>query len=203
MLTTEGFRDIIHIGRHQRPHNFSLMQDIPFQRWPLVERKHRKTVSERSSRRRDRHAARRGALRGGDPRAERLGRRVDLRLLPVRRSSTRVHELRAGELIAEHFPEAEVSLSHEVIAQFREFERFTTTAVNAYLKPRVRRYLERLERGWRDAGVRCPIHVMQSNGGVAAIGEAARARGERPALRPRGRGHRRASTSAAPTATSS
>ena len=47
MLTTEGFRDIIHIGRHQRPHNFSLMQDIPFQRWPLVERKHRKTVSER------------------------------------------------------------------------------------------------------------------------------------------------------------
>ena len=42
MLTTDGFRDIIHIGRHQRPHNFSLMQDIPFQRWPLVERKHRK-----------------------------------------------------------------------------------------------------------------------------------------------------------------
>ena len=85
MLTTEGFRDIIHIGRHQRPHNFSLMQDIPFQRWPLVERKHRKTVSERvDPAGRDHHAARRGALRRGDPRAQGGGRRVDLRLLPLR-----------------------------------------------------------------------------------------------------------------------
>ena len=57
MLTTEGFRDVVHIGRHQRPHNFSLMQDIPFQRWPLVERKHRKTVPERVI------AARRGRSR--------------------------------------------------------------------------------------------------------------------------------------------
>jgi N-methylhydantoinase A len=173
MLTTEGFRDIIHIGRHQRPHNFSLMQDIPYQRWPLVERKHRKAVPER-------------IIPPGDVATPLDEARTVEAILELRDWGVEsicvcflfsflnpVHEQRAGELVAEHFPEAEVSLSHEVIAQFREFERFTTTAVNAYLKPRVRRYLERLERGWRDAGVRCPIHVMQSNGGVAAIGEAA------------------------------
>ena len=76
------------------------------------------------------------------------------------------HELRAGELLAEHFPEADVSLSHRVIAQFREFERFTTAAVDAFVKPTVRRYMESLEAGLREAGVRAPIRIMQSNGGV-------------------------------------
>jgi len=47
MITTSGYRDIIHIGRHQRPQNYSIMQDIPWQTRPLVRRRHRKTVSER------------------------------------------------------------------------------------------------------------------------------------------------------------
>ena len=47
MITTAGYRDIIHIGRHQRPQNYSIMQDIPWQTKPLVRRRHRKTVSER------------------------------------------------------------------------------------------------------------------------------------------------------------
>ena len=172
MLTTEGFRDIIHIGRHQRPHNFSLMQDIPFQRWPLVERKHRKTVSER-------------VVPPGEITTPLDEERCVEAILELREQGVESicvcflfafldpsHELRAGELIAEHHPDAEVSLSHEVVAQFREFERFTTTAANAYLKPKTRRYLDRLAEGWRDAGVSCPILVMQSNGGVAEIGQA-------------------------------
>ena len=47
MITNEGYRDIIHIGRHQRPQHFSIMQDIPWQDRPLVRRRHRKTVKER------------------------------------------------------------------------------------------------------------------------------------------------------------
>ena len=47
MLTTRGYRDIIHIGRHQRPQNYSLMQDIPWQSRPLVRRRHRKVITER------------------------------------------------------------------------------------------------------------------------------------------------------------
>lgn len=173
MITTEGFRDILHIGRHQRPHNFSLMQDIPYQKWPLVERKHRMTVPER--------IVPPGEVAIPLDEARCVEAILELKdwgvesicvcfLFSFLDSS---HERRAGELIAEHHPDAEVSLSHEVVAQFREFERFTTTAVNAYIKPKVRRYLQRLEAGWRDAGVSCPIHVMQSNGGVASIDQAA------------------------------
>ena len=47
MITTRGFRDIVHIGRHQRPQHYSLMQDIPWQSHPLVQRRHRKVVTER------------------------------------------------------------------------------------------------------------------------------------------------------------
>jgi len=173
MITTEGFRDIIHIGRHQRPHNFSLMQDIPFQRWPLVERRFRRPVPER-------------IVPPGDV-ATPLDEAATVAAVEELRDQgvesicvcflfsflNPAHELRAGELIAEHHPEADISLSHQVIAQFREFERFTTTAVNAFIKPKVRSYLQRLEAGWRDAGVACPIHIMQSNGGVAAVEQAA------------------------------
>ena len=173
MLTTEGFRDIIHIGRHQRPHNFSLMQDIAYQRWPLVERKHRMAIPER-------------VVPPGEvtiPLDEARTVEAILKLKEWGVESICVcflfsfldpsHELRAGELVAEHHPDAEVSLSHQVVAQFREFERFTTTAANAYVKPKVRRYLDRLGEGWREVGVHCPIRVMQSNGGVAAIAQAA------------------------------
>jgi N-methylhydantoinase A len=173
MLTTEGFRDIIHIGRHQRPHNFSLMQDIPFQRWPLVERRHRRPVPER-------------IVPPGDV-AVALDEEATIQAIEYLRERgvesicvcflfaflNPDHELRAGQLIAEHHPDAEISLSHQVIAQFREFERFTTTAVNAFIKPRVRSYMGRVEAGWRDAGVTCPIHIMQSNGGVATVEQAA------------------------------
>ena len=47
MVTTEGYRDILHIGRHQRPQHYSIMQDIPWQYRPLVQRRHRKVVAER------------------------------------------------------------------------------------------------------------------------------------------------------------
>ena len=47
MITTRGFRDVVHIGRHQRPQNYSIMQDIPWQSRPFVKRRHRKVVTER------------------------------------------------------------------------------------------------------------------------------------------------------------
>lgn len=173
MLTTEGFRDIIHIGRHQRPHNFSLMQDIPFQRWPLVERKFRLPVAERIIPPGDVDVA---LDEEATVAAIRHLRRMEVNSICVCflfSFLNPAHELRAGELIAEHHPDAEISLSHQVIAQFREFERFTTTAVNAFIKPKTRTHLERLEQGWRRVGVDCPMHVMQSNGGVAGVDQAA------------------------------
>ncbi len=176
MITTAGFRDIVHIGRHRRPHNFSLMQDIPIQRWPLVRRKHRKVVAER-------------VIPPGEiavPLDEEATARAVDELREAGVDSICVcflfsflnpaNELRAGEIVRERHPGADVSLSHQVIAQFREFERFTTAAVNAFVKPKLRGYLERLEAGLREAGFTAPLQIMQSNGGVADVANAA----ERP-----------------------
>ena len=67
----------------------------------------------------------------------------------------------------EHCPDVFVTCSHEVSPQFREFERFTTTAMNAFIGPLVRDYVDRLSGGLRAAGFRGEVHIMMSNGGVA------------------------------------
>ena len=84
------------------------------------------------------------------------------------------HERRLRELIHEHFPAAEVSLSSDVIPEFREYERASTTAVNAYVMPIVRRYVARLADRTKAIGVPADLHIMQSNGGLMT----ARAAGE-------------------------
>ena len=85
-----------------------------------------------------------------------------------------VHEERAAELVREEHPDAFVTTSSSVYPQFREFERFTTAAANAYVGPPVRAYLERLAERAAQAGFGGRIHVMRSNGGVAPVAQAAR-----------------------------
>jgi N-methylhydantoinase A len=77
-----------------------------------------------------------------------------------------VHEKRLGELLHEKFPEAYVSLSHEILREFREYERTSTTVLNSYVGPLVRRYLVSLEKMLGAAGFCGTFRVMQSNGGV-------------------------------------
>jgi N-methylhydantoinase A len=77
-----------------------------------------------------------------------------------------VHERRLAELVAEEMPGAQVSVSHEVLPRAPEFERTSTTVVNAYVAPRVTGYLERLTRRLREAGFQRELLVMQSSGGV-------------------------------------
>jgi N-methylhydantoinase A len=71
-------------------------------------------------------------------------------------------------------PGLSVSLSHEVAREWREYERASTTVLNAYVAPRVERYLVQLEAGLRDRGVQARLHVMQSNGGVTTADKARR-----------------------------
>lgn len=80
------------------------------------------------------------------------------------------HEKRIAEIIAEEFPEARVSLSHEVMPTAPEFERVSTTLVDAYVGPRVELYLQRLETALHDAGYRHDLLIMQSNGGIMTAG---------------------------------
>jgi N-methylhydantoinase A len=76
------------------------------------------------------------------------------------------HERRVREIAAEEFPGVSISLSHEVMPSAPEFERTSTTLVNAYVAPKIERYLGRLVERLRDAGYRHELLVMQSNGGI-------------------------------------
>ena len=98
------------------------------------------------------------------------------------------HELRTRELIAELWPEAQVSLSHEVLPRWREYERTSTTVLDAYLKPLMRDYMRSLEQDC-DAGGIDQLLVLRSNGGVMTPGQGERAARRARPLRPVGRDH--------------
>ncbi len=177
MITTRGFRDIVHIGRHQRPQHYSVMQDIPWQVMPFVHRRHRKVVSERTV----------------PPRGEVL---VELSEDEVRAAARELraegveavavcflhsylnpeHERRAAAIVREEMPDAFVTTSADIVPQFREFERFTTACMSAFVGPKTGLYLERLAAALAEAGVRSDLHVMISSGGLASVRSAA----ERP-----------------------
>ncbi len=154
MITTEGYRDILHIARHKKPLNFSNYQDLPWQAFPLARRRDRLTVPERITAEGDM------LVPLDEERA-----REQVRLLRERGvDSVAVcflfsflnpeHEARVAEIVREEFPDAFLSVSSEVLPQYREYERFSTVALNAYVGPRVASYVRRLEDELRRLGVR-------------------------------------------------
>jgi 5-oxoprolinase (ATP-hydrolysing) len=170
MLTTEGFRDIIHIARHKRPYNFSLQQDLPWQKHALVKRRHRMTVRERI-------AAPRGEVLKELDEDEVRERVRALKAEGVEAVAVCLlfsflnpaHEARIATIVREEFPSAYLSVSHEVIPQYREYERFTTTCLNAYIGPKTARYLDNLDRALKEQGLTSELHLMQSAGGSATL----------------------------------
>src|SRR6266851_4384442 len=85
-----------------------------------------------------------------------------------------MHEQRVRSLLVEHLPDVSVSLSIEVSPEMREYERFTTTCVNAYVQPLVAGYLARLENDLEVSGFSCQLFLMLSSGGITTA-EPARA----------------------------
>src|SRR5262245_2243508 len=168
MVTNKGFRDIIHIARHQRVEHYSIKQELPWQSRPLVQRRHRKVVGGRL-------APPQGAqLEPLDEQAVAAAAR-ELKAEGVESIAVcflfsylnPAHEKRAKEIIAKEFPEAFVTTSSAVSPQFREFERFTTACLCAFVGPKMHTYIGRLEGALRNAGVRADLRIMGSNGGVA------------------------------------
>ncbi len=168
VVTTKGYRDILHIGRHQRPQHYSIQQEIPWQDRPLARRRHRKVVTERLippkgevlvplDEEEVRQAAR--ALKADG--VEAIAVCFLFSYLNAR------HEERAREIILEEYPEVFVTTSAAVSPQFREFERFTTAAINAFIGPKVHGYITLLEQRLRRTGLQADLHIMRSNGGVA------------------------------------
>ena len=83
------------------------------------------------------------------------------------------HEQRIKQILQEECPDAYLSVSSEVLPLYREFERFSTTCLNAYVGPRVGSYVGRLESGLKDAGLARGVRLMQSSGGMTTADSAA------------------------------
>jgi len=167
LITTEGYRDILHIARHKKPLNFSNYQDLPWQRYPIVRRRYRLTVPERVN-------------KDGSvlvPLDEERAREQVRRLKEAGVEAVAVcflfsfvnpeHEARVAEIVREEFPDAFLSVSSEVLPQYREYERFSTVCLNAFVGPKVSRYIRRLEEQLKSLEVKTTLHLMTSGSGVA------------------------------------
>jgi N-methylhydantoinase A len=171
LLTTRGFRDVLIIGREKRYQLYDLFIEKPA---PLVPRSRIREATERVAfdgevlvplddaglRETVRNLARDGV--------------TSLAICFLHSYVNPVHERRAAEIVREEAPHVAVSLSSDVSPVIREYERTSTTVVNAYVMTAVRDYLERLERALRELGHGGRLFVMQSGGGIATAETMAR-----------------------------
>lgn len=171
LVTTRGFRDVYEIGRINRPDAFNLGFT---KHEPLLARSGVFEVPERI--RADGSVA--------VPLDELAVRRVAVELARAGVEAVAVvllhayrnpaHERRVGELIQEALPDVYVTLSHEISREYREFERTSTTVANAFVGPKVSRYLDRLAGRMVSLNPQTALAIMQSNGGVSDIATAMR-----------------------------
>ena len=173
LITTKGFRDVLEIRRLRMPRLYDLTWDKPP---PLVERALRREVAERV----DAHGQVETPLDPAEVEAvlARLrGEGIEaLAVCLINSYANPVHEERIKEIVARHAPDLLICCSVDVLPEIREYERTSTTVINAYVMPIVRRYLATLRAGLDDAGVSTPLLIMQSNGGLMTDAAAA----ERP-----------------------
>jgi N-methylhydantoinase A len=166
MITTAGFRDLIEIGRQVRPKVYDLNADAPM---PVVPRERRFEVWERIG-------------PGGEVLRDLLDEeieRVVAEVIAADVDSCAVcllfsfinprHEQRIGAALKERSPGIQVSLSSDVQPEFREYERFSTTLLNAFLKPKVTQYMDHLASSLAGEAPRASIGISQSSGGLMNI----------------------------------
>lgn len=170
LITTDGFRDLLEIGRQKRPDLYDIHIDKPP---TLVSRDLRLEVPERV-----RHdgtvevALQPEAVRAAVRKLREAG--VDaVAVCFLYGFVSEDHEKLAAGVLAEEFPDAFASISHLVAPEFREFERLSTAVVNAYLGPVMQTYIRRLAGRLADLGLRTAPHLTQSNGGVISFEQAA------------------------------
>ena len=164
LITTKGFRDVIELGRRTRPHTYGLIGEFE----PVIPRELRLEVSERMTAQGKVHEpldenevadAARALLTAG-------AEAVVIHFLHA--YANPAHELRAAEIVREIWPNPYVTIGHEVISEYREYERGVTAAVNGSVQPVLHRYLARLERELLQRGYGRGLLIMQGNGGTAS-----------------------------------
>jgi len=163
LITTAGFRDLLEIGRQKRPHLFDL---FVCKTEPLVPRERRLEVVERV----DANGSvatpidETSIAHALDTLVERGVRSIAVCLLNS--YANPVHEVRVLEVVRARHPQVAVTSSQELVPEFREFERLSSTVVNAYLMPIMKAYLTRFTEEVRALGIPDPPFVMSSGGGV-------------------------------------
>lgn len=166
LITTRGFRDLLELGRQRRPMLYDLMAQKPE---PLVTRDLRREVDER-------------VLFDGSVEASLDPDQVRAEIVRLREAGVEAvgvcflysylrpdHEQVVKEVLEREFPGTFVSISHEVLPEFREFERLSTVVVNAYIGPVMAGYLSRLRTRLTEEGLAVTPHVTQSNGGIMSF----------------------------------
>jgi N-methylhydantoinase A len=171
LITTKGFRDVYEIGRGNRPEGYNLFFKRPV---PLVSRDLRLEVDERLYASGEILKSLDEASASAAITALKAASVESVAVCLLHAYANPVHEERLGKLLRQQFPEAYVSLSHEILREFREYERTSTTVLNAYVGPNVNRYLVSLEKRLGKSGFRGTFRVMQSNGGVMSAETAKR-----------------------------
>ncbi len=171
LLTTRGFRDNLELGRERKYELYDLNIENPR---PLVPRNLRLEVGERVD------AS--GAVLTPLDEAELLAQAgvliergvTSIAVLFLHSYANPGHERAAAAALLRRYPDMTVTTSHEVVSEIREFERASTTVANAYIKPLARRYLDHMAAQFAELGVKAPLLVMLSNGGMTHLDEAKR-----------------------------
>src|SRR3954463_7796113 len=171
LLTTEGHRDVLEMREGLKPDRYDLRTPPPE---PLVPRERRLGVRERLKA--DGSVAvplDRGSLEAAISAVKASGAN-SVAVCFLHSYLNPAHELAAIERVRAALPEIDISRSSDVLPQIKEYERVSTTVVNAYVEPVVRRYLTNLERRLKEAGLKGSLFVILSHGGMAPVGEASR-----------------------------
>ena len=163
LITTEGFRDTLEIGRERKYDLYDIFIENPP---PLVPRVWRQEVAERVDA--DGRVLRPLDLDGLRQAVGRLQAAgvTSLAIGFIHAYAAPAHEQQAAEAIAGWAPTLQVTVSHEVAPETREFDRFSTTVASAYIKPLASRYLRRLAEELAGLGIAAPLLLMLSNGGL-------------------------------------
>jgi len=174
LVTTKGFRDVLELRRIRVPRLYEPLYEKPA---PLVPRRHRHEIEERMDARGqvvtplDEAQLRSLAVTLAQSGVE----AVAISLLHAYANAD--HERRAAAILRQELPDAFVSVSSEVLPEIREYERTSTTVVNAYVGPVMARYLTSLQRRLAESGIHGPLLMMQSSGGTMDVARVV----ERPA----------------------
>jgi N-methylhydantoinase A len=171
VITTRGFRDLLEIGRQVRPAIYDLQQDAPP---PLADRPHRLEVTER--------IGPDGAVitpltdAAIDAVLAEIAALEDVQAVAVCLLFSYInpdHERRIAARIRQTRPDLSVSISSEVQPEFREYERFSTALINAFLQPEVGRYIDRLQHSIDGVAPQARFGIFQSSGGLMSAEKAA------------------------------